>query len=285
MSNNGLPPARPEAKRRRINRLELHVTHACNLACESCSHYSNHNHRGHMSLSDADRWMGVWSSRVFLDEFHLLGGEPTIHPELTEFVRLARWHWPETIIRIRTNGFFLHRHPRLPELLAADKRVIISVAVHHDSAEYRERLQTTFNLIDRWQKEFAISVEVDQSFKNWTQRYIGFGADMQPFEDGAPRASWEICPARECMQLFEGKIWKCAPLTYLAMQKAKYGLSSKWDFYLGYKPLEPSCSDSEFDAFVAKEDEPHCGMCSSRRRPLDLPNPIRGRQSHALQVR
>jgi hypothetical protein len=234
-----------------------------------------------MRLSDADRWMGVWSSRTSVDEFHLLGGETTIHPELTDFVRLVRRHWPQTVIRIRTNGFFLHRHPDLPELLAADKRAIVSLAVHHDSAEYRERLQTTFDLIARWQKELAITVEVDQSFNNWTQRYIGFGADMQPFEDGTPRASWEICPARECMQLFEGKLWKCAPLTYLGMQKAKYGLSAKWDFYLGYKPLEPSCSDSELDAFIAKEDETYCGMCSGRRRPLDLPNPIRRRQTHA----
>jgi organic radical activating enzyme len=275
MSNSGLPPAQPRPKHRHIKHLELHVTHACNLACESCSHYSNHNHRGHMNLSDADRWMGDWSSRAFVEEFHLLGGEPTIHPELTHFIRIVRRHWPETIIRIRTNGFFLHRHPDLPELLATDKRAIVSLAVHHDSAEYRERLQATFDLIERWQKDFAIKVEVDQSFKNWTQRYKGFGADMQPFDDGAPRASWEICPARECMQLFEGKIWKCGPLAYLAMQNAKYGLSSKWDFYLGYKPLEPSCSDSEFDAFLAREDEPYCGMCSSRRRPLDLPNPIR----------
>jgi organic radical activating enzyme len=278
MSSNGMPPAQSHATRRYIKRLELHVTHACNLACESCSHYSNHNHHGHTSLSDANRWMGVWSSRAFVNEFHLLGGEPTIHPELTDFVRLVRRHWPETIIRIRTNGFFLHRHPDLPELLAADKRVIVSLAVHHDSTDYRERLQTTFDLIARWHTELGIVVEADQSFKNWTQRYIGFGADMQPFEDGAPRASWEICPARECMQLFEGKIWKCAPLTYLPMQKPKYGLSSKWDFYLGYKPLEPTCSDNELDAFLAKEEEPYCGMCSGHRRPLDLPNPIRRRQ-------
>ena len=214
-----------------------------------------------------------------VDEFHLLGGEPTIHPELAGFVPIVRRHWPQTLIRIRTNGFFLHRHPDLPEILAADRRAIVSLAVHHNSTEYRERLQTTFDLIARWQTELGIVVEVDQSFNNWTQRYKGFGVDMQPFEDGAPRASWEICPARECMQLFEGKIWKCGPLAYLAMQNAKYGLSSKWDFYLRYKPLEPSCSDNEFNAFLAKEDEPYCGMCSSRRRPLDLPNPIRRHQT------
>jgi Radical SAM superfamily/4Fe-4S single cluster domain len=264
---------------RRIEHLELHVTHTCNLACESCSHYSNHNHHGHLDLAEADRWMDLWSDRIAVDEVHLLGGEPTIHPELTDFVRLVRRHWPDSIIRIRTNGFFLHRHPGLPVLLGVDDRAIISLAVHHDSPEYRERLRPTFDLLDRWRNDFPIQVEVDQSFRNWTKRYSGFGAEMQPFEDGSPRASWEICPARECKQLFEGKIWKCAPLAYLGMQKAKYRLSSKWDPYLRYKPLEPTCSDDELDAFIAKEDESYCGMCSARRRPLDLPNPIRANQT------
>jgi hypothetical protein len=133
-----------------------------------------------------------------------------------------------------------------------------------------------FELVQRWQREFAIDVRVDQSYANWTQRYLGFGAAMQPFEDHSPRASWEICPARICKQLFEGKIWKCAPLAYLGMQKAKYDLSSKWDSYLRYQPLCPSCSDDELTAFLAKEDESYCSMCSAERRPLVLPLPIRG---------
>lgn len=203
----------------RIERLELHVTHACNLTCESCSHYSNHNHHGHLPLSEADRWMGLWSKRLTVTEFHLLGGEPTIHPELPRFVGVVRRHWPDAHVRIRTNGFFLHRHPDLPAALLAAGRATISVAVHHDSPEYRERLQPTFDLIARWQRDFGIQVDVDQAFANWTLRYHGFGDEMQPFEDNSPRASWEICPARICKQLFEGKIWKCAPLAYLRMQK------------------------------------------------------------------
>src|SRR5437870_10510402 len=95
---------RPKPKLRQIERLELHVTHACNLACESCSHYSNHNHHGNLTLAEADRWMAGWSKRLAVSEFHLLGGEPTIHPELVSFVHLARQHWPDTIIKIRTNG-------------------------------------------------------------------------------------------------------------------------------------------------------------------------------------
>ena len=234
---------RPPPARRAVERLELHITHACNLTCDSCSHYSNHNHHGQLTLAEADRWMGLWSPRLAVSEFHLLGGEPTIHPDLPGFVTLARRHWPDAFIRIRTNGFFLHRHPGLPALLAADGRAALSVAVHHNSAEYREHLQPIFDLLGRWQRDFAVQIDVDQSFANWTQRYRGFGATMEPFEDAAPRASWEICPARLCKQLFEGRIHKCAPLAYLKMQKAKYDLSSKWDFYLGYQGLAPSCSD------------------------------------------
>jgi hypothetical protein len=76
--------------------------------------------------------------------------------------------------------------------------------------------------------------------------------------------------------LFEGKIYKCAPLAYLKMQKAKYEISPKWDFFLGYEGLDPACSDGELDAFIAKEDEPYCAMCSAHRRPLALAIPTRG---------
>jgi hypothetical protein len=270
------------AKLRHFKRLELHVTHACNLTCESCSHYSNHNHSGHLALDEADSWMGPWSRRLALDEFQLLGGEPTIHPELCGFVRLVRKHWPETAIRIRTNGFFLHRHPDLPALLAADGNAAIVISVHHASPEYRERLRPTFELIERWRRDFAIQIDAADSFTNWTRRYHGFGETMRPFEDNAPRVSWEICPAKY-KQLFKGKIWKCAPLAYLKMQKAKYPLSPKWDFYLSYQPLDPDCSDRELDRFLAKEDEPHCAMCSGERRSLTLPLPIRSLPSAATQ--
>jgi hypothetical protein len=266
---------------RRIPRLELHVTHACNLICESCSHYSNHNHHGHLKLTQAEQWMAPWSHRIAVDEFHLLGGEPTIHPDLPEFVSLARRYWPKAFITIRTNGFFLHRHPALPALLAKDGRASISVAIHHDSPEYHEHLRPVFDLIARWKRDFRVRIQVDRSFAKWTQRYQGFGAAMQPFEDGSPRSSWQICPARQCKQLFEGKIWKCAPLAYLKLQKAKYPLSAKWDPYLRYEPVDPGCSDRELDLFIAREDEPSCGMCPARPRPLDLPIQIRSRQAMA----
>lgn len=265
------PPNEPT---RHLDVLELHVTHACNLTCESCSHYSNHGHRGHVRLSEAAHWMSLWSRRFTVGQFRLLGGEPTIHPELPAFVGLVRRHWRSARIRIVTNGFFLHRHPGLPATLAADGHADIAVSVHHDAPEYRERLKPIFDLLAAWQQDHGITVDIRESHGNWTRRYHGFGPTMLPYQDGLPRRSWEICPAKYCKQLFQGRLWKCAPLAYLQLQKAKYDLSEKWDPYLAYLPLNSSCSDRELDQFIAQEDEPACAMCSAERRRLTLPVPL-----------
>ena len=255
--------------------LELHVAHACNLTCESCTHYSNHGHRGVVSVDDADAWMGAWSSRVAPQRFKLLGGEPTIHPDLPAFVPLVRKHWPAATINIATNGFFLHKHPELPAVLAADGHAELSLSVHHASPEYAARLQPVLDLLSAWQKKHSFTMRINKSADRWTRFYHGYGASMQPFQDGRPEESWQVCMTRHSKQLFEAKLWKCPPLAYLKLQKAQFDLSEQWNRYLEYRPLEPHCSDSELDAFLAKKGETYCSMCPAEPQPFSLPLPMR----------
>jgi MoaA/NifB/PqqE/SkfB family radical SAM enzyme len=263
---------------RSITNLELHLAHSCNLACESCSHYSNQGHRGMVSLDEAEDWMGSWSRRVAPRTFSLLGGEPTLHPKLPEFVSLARKHWPHASLRLVTNGFFLHRHPDLPLVLRDDPKAFLCLSIHHDAPEYQERLKPILALVASWVEQHGIRAKKYESYKNWTRRYRGSGADMEPFADGQPRRSWENCQARFCAQLFEGKIWKCGPLAYLKLQDAKYHLSEKWKPYLAYAPLSPSCSDDELREFFDREEESSCGMCAAAPQRFALPLPLARRR-------
>jgi hypothetical protein len=107
---------------------------------------------------------------------------------------------------------------------------------------------------------------------------------MLPFEDGRPRQSWEICSARSCKQLHDGKLWKCPPLAYLKLQEAKYNLSPKWDPYLRYRPLDTTCTDRELDDFLTLEDESVCSMCSAEIRSFPLPNPLRSKAPKTASV-
>ena len=229
----------------KVKHLEIHVAHACNLACESCSHYSDHGHKGIVPIGEADRWMSQWSGRISLGTFSLVGGEPTIHPDLTGFVRLARRHWPGAYLRLVTNGFFLHKHPELPLALQGDSKAHLFLSIHHRSPEYLEKIKSNYRLL-----RCSLTRTV-------------------------PRRSWEKCVAKRCPQLFEAKLWKCSPLAYLGMQDAKYGLAAKWRPYLAYRPLEPGCTDAELAEFFAREEEPFCAMCPAEPERFRLPLPLR----------
>jgi hypothetical protein len=258
-----------------IRNLEIHLVHSCNLSCESCSHYSNHGHKGVVSLEEADRWMKLWNRRVRPQIFSLLGGEPTIHPQLTEFVSMARTNWPDSSLRIVTNGFFLHRHPQLPAVLREDPDAAIFLSIHHEAPEYQAQLQPIFELLAGWRRDYGIRVELYPSFAQWTQRYRGFGSAMTPFDDRQPRQSWENCRAKYCPQLFDGKLYKCGPLAYLNLQHATYPLSTEWMPYLNYQPLDPGCTRDELAEFLQREEETCCAMCPANPKKFTLPIPLR----------
>lgn len=145
---------------RAIGNLEIHIVHGCNLACESCSHYSNQGHTGILSLDEADRWMNLWNRRIHPRRFSLLGGEPTLHPQLPEFLPLARRNWPSATLRVVTNGFFLHRHPTLPIVLRNDPDAYLALSIHHNAPEYRQRLRPIQELLASWVKQYRIRVIV-----------------------------------------------------------------------------------------------------------------------------
>jgi len=257
-----------------IPHLEIHLTHGCNLSCESCSHYSNQGHKGILSLAEAEHSMTLWHHRLIPHTFSLLGGEPSIHPDLPEFVLLARRVWPNAHLRLVTNGFFLHRHPALPAILQRDPNTSIYLSIHHDGPEYAEKLQPVMALLKNWVRNYRIRVNIYLSFKHWTRVYRGSGNTMEPFKDEQPRQSWECCPAKYCPQLFEGKLWKCAPLAYLKLQDAKYRLSDSWKPYLQYQPLESNCTDEQLEEFFQREEESFCGMCPANPERFRLPVPF-----------
>ena len=256
-----------------LHNLELHVSHACNLSCESCSHYSNHRHSGHLSLETADQWMSLWSRRVTPKRLTLLGGEPTLNPLLADFLPLVRTHWSRCQMKLTTNGFFLHRHPDLPSRIE-ETRCELCISIHDDRPEYAEKIVAIRNLVERWQDQYQLRVTWLESYRQWTRRYEGSGRDMQPFADNNARLSWEICPGKRCRQLFDGKLWKCAALAYLPLQHRKFQLGKSWEPYLHYTPLDASCSDEELRAFLDLEEEFFCTMCPSYARPFNKANPM-----------
>lgn len=256
-----------------IKNLELHITHSCNLSCESCVHYSNQKHTGTLSLETADEWFKHWSNRVSPTVFSILGGEPTIHPEFSKFIPLVRAYWPSTHIRLVTNGTYLHNHPELPQVMKDDRNTGLYLSKHHDSPEYNKMLEPIMGLIKQWIKDYGIRFVMYKSYEHWYRNYYGAGSSIEPFKDGKPEQSWNSCISKFCVQLHEGMLWKCPPIAYLGMQNEKYKLSDSWSEYLKYKPLETTATDAELSAFLQTKSIKECGMCPANPKKMPIPNP------------
>lgn len=274
-----------------IPKLDIHAADACNLHCEQCDHYSNYGFKGTLSVEDFVVWCEPWSQKIIPQAFHILGGEPLINDRIGDIVKEARRIWTDSEIILWSNGLLAHKHPSLPKILK-DNNVRIQISNHStaNSETYDKKFAESVEVLKQWfeQEEVPITIQFNSGMHVdfarqgdkylmiphnvntgpegtlWEKFYHGYGKDMKPFNDGNPRLSWENCTAK-CPQLYNGRIHKCAPLTYLPLMNDRYKLSSEWGTYLQYKGLSPESTMEEIEAFFNLEDEVYCGMCPSKR--------------------
>ena len=83
----------------------LYVTDRCNLDCHYCNEYDNS--RPHPKLEDLKTWMRQIRS-LGVARIGLQGGEPLMHPDITEVVRFARELGFDPV-SMASNGFLLTR--------------------------------------------------------------------------------------------------------------------------------------------------------------------------------
>jgi MoaA/NifB/PqqE/SkfB family radical SAM enzyme len=107
-----MPPNDPQREkpldhptRERPHRLYVAMTNSCNRACPWCSTCSSP--RGGTWLTLADFQASIPAAGFF--QAQLEGGEPTVHPQFWDFVRLAREHPRCTHVVLCTNGVKLPR--------------------------------------------------------------------------------------------------------------------------------------------------------------------------------
>jgi hypothetical protein len=253
-----------------ITQVEMHVTHVCNFTCDGCSHFSQEIYSGRETVDSFRNSLQPWARWLEPKHFLVLGGEPTLNPELSEILEVARELMPTVNLMLVTNGWFLYKHRRLPGVLKKN-RIHLDVSIHHDSPEYLSKLEEIKALASEW----GIPIRWRESFRDWVRYYRGVGADAKPFNDSNPRSSWEHCDSRWCLTIHEGKLWKCPPIAYLPMHVRKYGdPDGRWDAYLRYVPLEPNCTLSQLKHFVERKCEAICSMCPANPTPYKKPSPL-----------
>jgi len=98
---------RPRKKEELI--FEISLADHCNLSCQMCDHFSQLSDKWFVSIgqfkTDMERMGKLCEHKV--ETITLLGGEPTLHPDIIECMRITREQFPDTEIIVLTNGILL----------------------------------------------------------------------------------------------------------------------------------------------------------------------------------
>jgi len=103
------------------------ITSACNLDCPICYTINKNEGAHRMSVEDLERILGhLAADHDEIDIINFTGGEPTLHPQLPEFLEMCRKAGIRRLT-ISTNGLRLRDESYVRKLAALDARIVLSL--------------------------------------------------------------------------------------------------------------------------------------------------------------
>lgn len=255
----------------KLRLLEFHVVDGCNLNCVQCSHYSNFAKGGVKSPRDLHEELAPWSQKLRPRRMCLLGGEPTLNPDLPELLRITRRLFPASELMLVTNGFFLHRHPSLPEALR-DCQVNLQVSKHFRGEEYTDK----FRDVLRWLEDNRVSANVRQSMDRWMRHYRVVEGKPKPYNSN-PKQAWMVCRQKTCRQIYQGHLWKCPAIAYFSTLENQFSLQDdpSWEPFRKYQSLRPTATIQQVQQFLSRRAEPACRLCPSKIKTVKMRDPLK----------
>jgi len=250
--------------------LTIYISHTCDLACDKCFTYNNLNWGKHFRKDDS---VNVLKDAVDFNEIFLLGGEPLLNPHLLEWMTWVEQLWPDSNKWIVTNGRQLDKLPsnwennwklEISAHSVTDLQTILDWADNnsityskfyndrHTDAKWHYRLllgdTVVGELSEAWHFfDTPVILENNKPIR-WTKLHN-------------KEEQHNICPAKECMHLLNGRFYRCPQQAILPQ------LSSKFKIEEPFKSIaedDVGCDPKEFLEWVTSKDVPQaqCQLCN-----------------------
>ena len=262
--------------------------------------------KGLVNLEQSRPWLEHWASRLDPSAVTIFGGEPLLHPNFIGWCKQVRQLWPDAELRINTNGYYLNTlYDKIEELFTEDIRpqFIVSIQTGHDPyySMVKENIKQLKQLVlahlqrkhpekpvtwNLWLDEPEIHkkwwrIEIDgvdagiritsceQWQIPWQAHYQGVETKLKPFYDY--NDPWYVdnhsfCQAKNFINLYEGKIYKCPTVAVLDQTLQTFNLADDldWASYLtNYSSLDITADNDQITAWFQQQQGPEkvCNMC------------------------
>lgn len=198
-----------EASYKEIPSLDIELVGECNLNCKSCSHFSPLAEPEKISIEEFERDLKQLA-RIIPDKIrkiNLLGGEPLLHEQIEDFMKISRRYFPKEDIYIVTNGILLLKQKESFWQTAHENKIGIEVTKYPIRLDFK-KMRETAKKYDVIFKFYGRSGYIQK-----TQYFLPL--DLEGKQD--KEESYQDCfMARSCITLYHGKLFPCSYAAYVS---------------------------------------------------------------------
>lgn len=200
---------------------EVELVGHCNLNCKCCNHYSPLVQEEYCDINeykkDCDRLSELFKGEM--SSVYLMGGEPLLHPQVTEFMRVTREAFPIGEILLVTNGLLL---PTMPEgFWEACKKydILLSPTCYPVKFDYI-KLKKIVDSKGVKYAPFSMLHESQDKVLIRTNNKIHVNRRLD-----AKRHFFNCRQALDCVTLKNGKMYPCATAAHASRLKKYFNLN------------------------------------------------------------
>ncbi len=202
---NGPGPYAVQDGRVLTDGLEVVVTAHCNLRCRACAYLSPAMPATVIPPGQISQDLTTLAGFFHASEARVLGGEPLLHPELTDVLSAIRESGISDTIRVITNGLLLERMPALFWTLIDE----VSISVYPD----REPGNDTLTAAQRQADEHGVRLRL-KHFRYFRESYSESGTRDDALI-GRIYRTCQMANVWRCNTVMNGHLYRCPQSAFL----------------------------------------------------------------------
>jgi hypothetical protein len=239
--------------------VEYNLTEHCNLSCYHCDHASPLMPKKFAVLSEYERDIRALSVAVHVEEFRIVGGEPLLHPQLLDFLRIARETGIGDAVKVYTNGMLLHTMP--DEFFALTDILWVSTY-----PGVRRRMSD--EAIAAKCAEHGVRLDLRSTITEFNRSFINNRIE----DEGLVRRIFSQCKmANEysCFSLYDGMFFRCSVAPWAQARLGMAGIEFPGPEVDGIKVHDNPRLRDQIEARVkSKEPLKACSYCLGSSGPM-----------------
>jgi organic radical activating enzyme len=203
-----------------VHKLEYNVTHHCNLKCDHCDHLSpffgpkDNDFNSSISVAAFEKQIGILSRHLHSEEFLILGGEPLLHKNVLDFLRLVKASQICEKTVLVTNGFLLGSQD--DELFRLVDKITISF--YPSQPLKKEAIEKARERC----REHSVELQIFDQPK-FSMSIVGIKNEDDRLVNGIFNTC-TVAWTQRCYALHDGYVYRCSRAPFIAYKLHKLNL-------------------------------------------------------------